>query len=90
MGHLFLDHRAPFNEAVQSLLHQLRPAVQQLVVAEISLFRGRNTWPLFSLWLSSKVTAAWSRWSLSAASPMPMAIPSVTENSTPHASPERR
>ena len=30
MGHLFLDHRAPFNEAVQSLLHQLRPAVQQL------------------------------------------------------------
>ena len=89
MGHLFLDHRAPFNEAVQSSTSSA-PLSSSWVVAEISLFRGRNTWPLFSLWLSSKVTAAWSRWSLSAASPMPMAIPSVTENSTPHASPERR
>ena len=59
-------------------------------VAAISLFRGRNTWPLFSLWLSSKVTAAWSRWSLSAAMPMPMAIWSATEKATPQASPESR
>lgn len=50
IGHLFLDHRAPFNEAgVQSLLHQLRPAVQQLGRGGDQLVRGRNTWPLFSL-----------------------------------------
>ena len=59
-------------------------------VAAVSLFRGRNTWPLFSLWLSSKVTAAWSRSTLSAAMPMLMAISSVTENSTPQSSVDSR
>lgn len=66
------------------------PQSSSWAVAAISFCLGRNTWPLFSLWLSSKVTAAWSRWSLSAAIPMPMAISSVTEKATPQASPERR
>ena len=59
-------------------------------VASTSLARGKNTWPFCSLWVSSKVIAAWSRSSQSAAKPMLMAISSVTEKSTPQLSTERR
>jgi hypothetical protein len=59
-------------------------------VAAISLSRGRKTWPLFSLWDSSKVTAACTRQSLSAEKPRLMAMVRDGEKSTPHTSPLRR
>ena len=55
-------------------------------MAATSFPRGRKTWPLFSLWLSSKLTAAWSLAPLSGSKPMLMAIPSATEKATPHSS----
>lgn len=90
MGHLFLDHRAPFNEAVQSLLHQLRPAVQQLGRGGDQLVPGQEHVAVVFIVAQLKGHRRLEPLVAVRSQPHAHGDPVGTENSTPHASPERR